>query len=276
MENVRPRVHIKDTNIAHDLSTSPNKAPRNFDWYRDDNPASDFTFVTDTELTRWENCNAVAWLIEPPSVNPNIYYYVAENHKKFKYVLTFAKELTNMGENFLFYPFGGTRLQEDQCQLYDKTKLLSMILSDKQFTAGHQFRHRCKDVVSNISDIYMPSEGHYVEKLDSCRDYMFTVVVENGVFNDYFTEKLIDSMLTGTIPIYNGTPNVVDYFDKEGIINFSNISELEDIVNNLDADTYCKRMDSVISNYDKAKEFFIAEDWIWNNYRYLFNEHKQN
>ena len=131
MEAVKLQARIKDTNIAHDLSTSPEKSPANFDWIRDDIPADEYTFVTDTELTKWADHNAIAWLIEPPSVNPHIYYYAAQNNKRFKYVLTFAKELVDRGDNFLFYPFGGTRLKKDQCSIYkNKSKLLSIILSD--------------------------------------------------------------------------------------------------------------------------------------------------
>lgn len=274
MEDVRFKVRIKDTNIAHDLSTSPLKSPKNFDWVRDDQPPDQFTFVTDTELALWADHNAIAWLIEPPSVNPDIYYYASKNNKRFKYVLTYAKELLSRGDNFLFYPFGGTRLQEPQCKVHNKSKLISMILSDKQFTEGHKFRHACKDIIKDIADIYMPTGGEYIDKFDSCRDYMYTVVVENGVFNDYFTEKIIDSLLTGTIPIYNGTPNIVDYFDKDGIITFSNLNQLKSIVADISEDDYCKRKSSVISNYEKAKDFFIAEDWIWNKYRFLFNECK--
>ena len=41
-------------------------------------------------------------------------------------------------------------------------------------------------------------------KLAGLKDYMFTIVIENVVDDCWFTEKLMDSLLTGTIPIYWG------------------------------------------------------------------------
>ena len=43
------------------------------------------------------------------------------------------------------------------------------------------------------------------EKEDGLCDYMFSVAIENS--NQYFSEKLLDCFLTGTIPIYYATPS---------------------------------------------------------------------
>lgn len=49
---------------------------------------------------------------------------------------------------------------------------------------------------------------------------MFHLVVENVSQRDYFTEKLLDCLLTLTLPIYWGCPNLGEYFDLQGIIHF--------------------------------------------------------
>ena len=49
---------------------------------------------------------------------------------------------------------------------------------------------------------------------------MFSIVIENSIESDYFTEKLLDCFLTGTIPIYVGTKTTSEYFDTDGIIYF--------------------------------------------------------
>ena len=39
-------------------------------------------------------------------------------------------------------------------------------------------------------------------KIDGLKDYRFSVVIENCKRDYWFTEKLIDCFVTGTIPIY--------------------------------------------------------------------------
>jgi len=157
----------------------------------------------------------------------------------------------------------------------EKYKTASIILSDKQFTNGHKFRHRCKDLClsseANV-DVYLPNTGEYISKLDACREYMFSVVVENGIYDDYFTEKIIDCFLSGVIPIYCGTNNIGKYFDDRGIIQFKNLAELEKILPTLNKDTYFNKIEYVKNNYEKTvAEYCIAEDWLYNNYTFLYN-----
>tara|TARA_Y100000310_G_C20452320_1_gene701379 strand:- start:420 stop:875 length:456 start_codon:yes stop_codon:yes gene_type:complete len=146
-----------------------------------------------------------------------------------------------------------------------------MVLSDKQFTVGHKFRHACKNAVQDKIDVFMPSNGVYAPKIDSCKDYMFSIVVENGCFDSYFSEKLIDCILTGVVPIYNGCPSIGDYLDMDGIITYNSVDELKSIISNLTIDDYIKRKDSILNNFNKAKEYFIAEDWIYKHYEFLFS-----
>ena len=57
--------------------------------------------------------------------------------------------------------------------------------------------------------------------------------------NDIFCEKITDCFATGTIPIFWGTKNIGNYFDKEGIIFLENIEEKE-----LSADLYFSKIKS--------------------------------
>ena len=64
-------------------------------------------------------------------------------------------------------------------------------------------------------------------------DYRFSIVIENCKRDYWFTEKLIDCLRTGTIPIYWGCPSIGDFFDIRGFILFDDINDLENILNNL-------------------------------------------
>lgn len=44
------------------------------------------------------------------------------------------------------------------------------------------------------------------------------MVVENVRQRNYFSEKLIDALLTRTVPVYWGCPNIGDYFDSAGFV----------------------------------------------------------
>ena len=52
-------------------------------------------------------------------------------------------------------------------------------------------------------------------------------MIENVPEPDCFTEKLLDCMLCGTLPIYYGPKNIGDYFNLDGIIACCSITELQ-------------------------------------------------
>jgi hypothetical protein len=48
---------------------------------------------------------------------------------------------------------------------------------------------------------------------------MFSVAIENDNSDTYFTEKLTDCFVMGTVPVYYGSRKVVEkYFDPTGVI----------------------------------------------------------
>ena len=86
--------------------------------------------------------------------------------------------------------------------------------------------------------------------------------MENNIEPDYFTEKLIDCFLTGTIPIYLGTKQVENYFDSNGIIFFDGDEDLPNILNELTSDLYDSKIESIKKNFELAKEYMFPEKII--------------
>jgi hypothetical protein len=84
---------------------------------------------------------------------------------------------------------------------------------------------------------------------------MFSVAIENSSEPNYFTEKVIDCFLTYTVPLYWGCSNIESYFDKDGIIFFSDIEELIDIINSLSPEEYWNRLNNLHRNYNLALQY---------------------
>jgi hypothetical protein len=52
-------------------------------------------------------------------------------------------------------------------------------------------------------------------------NYKFTIAFENDIYPGYQTEKLYDAMLSDSIPVYCGDPNIGEVFNTKAVINFT-------------------------------------------------------
>lgn len=85
-----------------------------------------------------------------------------------------------------------------------KPELCSIIASEKKDLLGHQMRHGVVTwakqqgiAITVLGRGYAPFEL----KQDGLLNYRFSVIIENVQEQDYFTEKLLDCLLCGTMPI---------------------------------------------------------------------------
>ena len=88
---------------------------------------------------------------------------------------------------------------------------------------------------------------------------MCTIAIENGQYETYFTEKLLDCFATGTIPVYLGAPDIGDHFNKEGIIDLTDEFDVSEEI-------YYSKMDAMKDNLERAKEMEVLEDFIYLRY----------
>jgi hypothetical protein len=104
-------------------------------------------------------------------------------------------------------------------------------------------------------------------------DHQFNIAVESSKEESYFTEKLIDPLLTKTVPIYWGCPNLDEFFDIRGIITFNSYEEFIEKINKIDETTYESMKPYIEKNYKLAleygKSFFERiEETIKTNYNF--------
>ena len=134
---------------------------------------------------------------------------------------------------------------------FDKSRLVSMIYSFKSLLEGQALRHEIAAKFEQDLDLYGTGfDGQFVDKRESLDKYMFQVVVENGLYPYYVSEKLFDCFKTQTIPIYRGGIAGADAlgFDMDGIISFRTLDELQTILGSLSKDLYKELRSSVIYN----------------------------
>lgn len=137
-----------------------------------------------------------------------------------------------------------------------KTKNISLICSDKQFTDGHKKRYdfcmKLKDYFGNDIDLFGRNIRDFDDKWDVLADYKYSIAIENHVENNWFTEKLYDCFLAHTVPFYYGCPNIDNYFAKNSCIgidleNFEHSKEVIEKTMN-DAHKYELMLPQIIEN----------------------------
>jgi hypothetical protein len=67
-------------------------------------------------------------------------------------------------------------------------------------------------------------------KLDYLRGFRFTLAVENAVWPGYATEKLIQPMIAGSIPVYIGDPQASVEFDPASYIDFGRFASMREML----------------------------------------------
>ncbi len=94
------------------------------------------------------------------------------------------------------------------------------------------------------ADIHPCYKGKVDNKADTYHKYRFAICYENiEGLKGYVTEKILDCIVSGIVPIYAGSLNVSDYVPKDSFImlrDFSGYSELYDYISDVSEDSYYK------------------------------------
>ena len=102
-----------------------------------------------------------------------------------------------------------------------KNKLMSIMVSEKQYAPGHKYRHELVGAILSTNfeiDVYgrgsrfFPNDsrikGEFTDD-EPYENYQFHICIENFQNPDYTSEKYTNALLWGTTPIYWGAKNTL-------------------------------------------------------------------
>lgn len=246
----------------HAKSTTLWKVPESFEWSK--NKIEDITFFIDNSIQNGINVKCgkkIAWLVESRNIIPSAIDFVKNNWKlvseSYDFLLTHDKSICDLSENFHYVPSHGYWIENPK--IYKKSKLISMISSDKKMCPGHYHRLGWVDRLKNDVDLFGRGINPIDKKEQALEDYMFSVTIENDSYSSYWSEKILDCFVTGTVPIYYGDPNIGDFFNKNGIITLNENFNIK----NINEELYYEMMPYIEDNFNKALHYNVIEDIIY-------------
>lgn len=260
---MRVKINLIGGGFSHTLST--NETPPKFiEWV---GSGGEISLHVDNGIMQPTNPETInyGWLCESKTINPNYYNWCQNNintlRAKFVKVFTHDVELAMSSDIFQLTQCSGKSFIQDG-QIYPKTKLVSMIASNKIMCPEHYHRQSIIQKYSSQCDHFGRGFNPIENKVDGLRDYCFSFAMENATYPNMFTEKITDCFMCGTIPIYYGISNIGDFFDTNGIIMIDDNFNLNDLTFEL----YQDKIESVKKNLALAIDLLLAEDYIYLNY----------
>jgi hypothetical protein len=277
-------MNMVDNSILHDSflesalrCSAPlyEKKPDNVRYVKNQIKWDGITVFTDKMLAAVDQVDCpvkVAWLIEPYDLIPYMYDQIKTIEDKFDFVFTYEETLLKHNPDiYKFHPCDCSGIEFHSHKLHEKTKLVSMIYSEKTWLFGHRLRHIiAKTLIPQMGYDKIDFFGRATEnplelKSEGTNPYMFQIAIENAQRRFYFADKIYDCFVTGTVPIYWGAPNIGDFFDMRGILTFNHPNELKEILESLSPDKYESMLDGVKENFERVKKYIRPDDLLFEN-----------
>jgi len=277
-------MNMVDNSILHDSflesalrCSAPlyEKKPDNVRYVKNQTKWDGITVFTDKMLAAVDQVDSpvkVAWLIEPYDLIPYMYDQIKTIEDKFDFVFTYEETLLKHNPDiYKFHPCDCSGIEFHSHKLHEKTKLVSMIYSEKTWLFGHRLRHIiAKTLIPQMGYDKIDFFGRATEnplelKSEGTNPYMFQIAIENAQRRFYFADKIYDCFVTGTVPIYWGAPNIGDFFDMRGILTFNHPNELKEILESLSPEKYESMLDGVKENFERVKKYIRPDDLLFEN-----------
>jgi hypothetical protein len=102
----------------------------------------------------------------------------------------------------------------------EKADNISIICSNKVMTRSHRRRLAFVEQLMRLNPMPRFGRGFHdlATKWEGLAPFRYSLAIENSQHDHYWTEKIADCFLAGTVPIYWGAPNIREYFPDEAMI----------------------------------------------------------
>jgi hypothetical protein len=229
--------------------------------------------VVDTMHTFSDHLPTIYIQIEPQCIFPSEQYLIEHCHQ-YHTIITFNENVLEKCHNAKKYVYGTTWLSLDDIDISKKQFKISSLSGSKRVgdSRGHvlrqvlyHYQHAFHEfpITWYRSNVQLPHLTDYgnnpllIHKCELFDEFQFALVIENSKQTNYFTEKIMDCLLTKTLPIYWGCPNISEYFDTTGwiILETESVEELHEKCRSLTPDYYSEHSDIIEKNYEKAKTY---------------------
>ena len=212
----------------------------------------------------------------------NLYNFIEENHDLFDHIVTYDDRLIELlPKKTCPTPEGGTWIWPSHIQrVHKKFKLCSYFVSDKCTTPEQKVRVKLLKYFYNNrtahNDLGLYGRGHnpfpenhdfeYDGKSLILKDYAFSIAIENWDQDNYFSEKIVDCFMVGTVPIYKGCRKIEEYFNKDGMIIVNNFQDVIGALQTLSFEKYEQMKPAVEENFEIAKKHIDTVSYSYNRY----------
>ena len=222
----------------------------------------------DPVVDQIESKYKIAWCVESSVIKSQFFYNIERVENKFDYIYTYNPDKNNIKHKQSY--FGSCWIIEENCMIYKKNKLLSIVASNKNYAPGHKLRH---EVISKKphKNLELWGSGYKwfsddpQDRIKPFKDYMYTIVIENCQQPNYFTDKIIDCFASGVIPIYWGDPNIGNHFNKNGFYTWNTIDDLKCILEKINPEDYYNKIEIIKQNFNSFKKFSSPDKWMLEN-----------
>lgn len=219
-------------------------------------------------------CKVVLLLTEPKVVHQKYYRLIWLLRFKFDLILCRYDDICQKYSNVVHFQPAEYWVQTEQVDGFIKKSFAcSLIASAKNKLAGHKLRHQLvRWVKDEAIECEVLGRGYrpFEKKVDGLLPYYYSVVIENIEETHYFSEKLLDAFISGTVPIYWGATNIRDYFDPAGMVVCKDLAELKSALQKMKIPYSEVMKNAMVINKDKALRYASLEQRLVNLIQSLY------
>jgi len=286
---------------SHQSSCS-NRTPKNFEWTTEEFDIEvwlDMAIPSAIYVPIPKGKKRYAWFCESRAIVPQLRRAFEQEDllndilDSYDAIFTCDKMLVEKHDKVHFCFAGSNLPWIDKYSIPNKSKMLSFICSNKSMCEGHRLRHQLHEKIKTTTNRDVPIDvfggiigtlfgyepgchmkGYpgdaWHDKSEALNDYMFSIVMENDVYDTYFTEKLTDCFATGTVPIYYGSRSIGEYFNTDGIIFLDGDADvMYNTISQVTPSMYYNRMDAIKDNMERVKNMQLADDMLYDKIKEL-------